>query len=120
MPTNKITEHYLSSLIVRLRRRAFELTGTQSANLMNEAAKAIYEFREYRRANPALPAGWKIAPRDPDEEMIIRGFESEPDESFSTPEDWERYEKMSGCEQAAHRVKLSWTAMFDAIPPIKD
>lgn len=120
MPTNEPAEHYLSLLIIELRREAHEVKGTKSANLMNEAAKAIYEFREYRRANPAVPAGWKIAPRDPDEEMIIRGFESEPDESFSTPEDWERYEKMSGCEQAAYRVKLSWTAMFDAIPTIKD
>ena len=48
--------------------------------------------------------------------MIINGFESEPDELFTTDEEWEAYQQMSGCEQAAHRAKLYWYAMIAAAP----
>ncbi|WP_186436517.1 hypothetical protein [Enterobacter chengduensis] len=29
---------------------------------------------------------------------------------------WEAYEAMSGCQQAAHRAKLCWSAMLTAAP----
>ena len=60
--------------------------------------------------------GWKLVPIEPTEEMVINGFESEPDETFSPDEEWEAYKAMSGCEQAAHRAKLCWQAMLAAVP----
>lgn len=67
-----------------------------------------------------LPAGWIAVPVEPTENMIIEGFESEPDESFSTPEVWEAYQAMSGCQQASHRAKLCWSAMLAAAPKMDD
>lgn len=67
-----------------------------------------------------LPTGWIAVPVEPTENMIIEGFESKPDESFSTPEVWEAYQAMSGCQQAAHRAKLCWSAMLAAAPKMDD
>ncbi|WP_252364629.1 hypothetical protein [Escherichia coli] len=66
--------------------------------------------------SPVTPDGWKLVPIVPTEKMVIEGFESEPDEFFSKSEVWEAYQKMSGCEQAAHRAKLCWAAMISAAP----
>ena len=63
-----------------------------------------------------LPEGWVAVPVEPTEDMIVNGFESEPDESFSDAEVWEAYDAMSGCQQAAHRAKLCWAAMIAAAP----
>lgn len=63
-----------------------------------------------------VPEGWKLVPIDPTEEMLIDGFESEPDEGFSEEAEWERYQAMSGCEQAKHRARLCWNAMLAAAP----
>lgn len=63
-----------------------------------------------------VPDGYVLVPIEPTEEMIVQGFESEPDESFSDAEVWEAYESMSGCQQAAHRAKLCWVAMIAAAP----
>lgn len=63
-----------------------------------------------------LPAGWKLVPVEPTESMVIDGFESEPDETFSEPEAWEAYQAMSGCQQAAHRARLCYAAMLEAAP----
>lgn len=63
-----------------------------------------------------LPEGWVAVPIEPTEDMIVNGFESEPDESFSDAEVWEAYDTMSGCQQAAHRAKLCWAAMIAAAP----
>lgn len=63
-----------------------------------------------------LPDGWVAVPVEPTEDMIVNGFESEPDESFSDEKEWEAYEAMSGCQQAAHRAKLCWAAMIAAAP----
>lgn len=65
---------------------------------------------------PVIPDGYALVPIEPTESMIINGFESEPDEFFSKSEVWEEYQKMSGCEQAAHRAKLCWAAMLAAAP----
>ncbi|EMC7917180.1 hypothetical protein VLI49_002741 [Enterobacter kobei] len=63
-----------------------------------------------------LPEGWVAVPIEPTEDMIVNGFESEPDESFSDAEVWEAYDAMSGCQQAAHQAKLCWAAMIAAAP----
>lgn len=67
-------------------------------------------------AKRAVPDGWVAVPIEPTEDMIVNGFESEPDESFSDEKEWEEYEAMSGCQQAAHRAKLCWAAMLAAAP----
>lgn len=45
-----------------------------------------------------LPEGWVAVPVEPTEDMIVNGFESEPDESFSDEKEWEAYDAMSGCQ----------------------
>lgn len=67
---------------------------------------------------PVVPNGWVMVPLEPTEDMIVEGFESEPDESFSDEKDWEAYDAMSGCQQAAHRAKLCWAAMISAAQKI--
>lgn len=64
--------------------------------------------------SPVIQDGWIMVPIEPTEDMIINGFESEPNEDFSEPGVWEAYESMSGCEQAAHRARLCWAAMIAA------
>ncbi|MDC7862248.1 hypothetical protein [Pantoea ananatis] len=67
----------------------------------------------------AVPDGWKLVPAEPIEEMVIRGFESAPSIIFSDPKDWEAYEAMSGCQQAAHRAKVCYSAMLAAAPEVR-
>ncbi|HAJ7390838.1 TPA: hypothetical protein HNV44_18495 [Escherichia coli] len=64
----------------------------------------------------AIPDGYALVPIIPTEDMIINGFEAELREEFRDPEALETYEKMSGCELAAHRTKLCWAAMIAAAP----
>ncbi|HEC2583960.1 TPA: Lar family restriction alleviation protein [Raoultella ornithinolytica] len=66
--------------------------------------------------SPVIPDGYVMVPKEPTERMVIDGFESEPDETFSEPEVWEVYQKMSGCKQAAFRARLCWAAMITAAP----
>lgn len=70
--------------------------------------------------SPAIPDGYVVVPIEPTEDMIVYGFESEPDEDFSDPAIWEEYQAMSGCRQAAHRAKLCWAAMIAAAPKLGD
>lgn len=83
---------------------------------------AEFAFRAGRESatqagnSPVIPDGWAMVPIEPTEDMIVNGFESEPDESFSDEKEWEAYEAMSGCQQAAHRAKLCWEAMISAAP----
>lgn len=65
-----------------------------------------------------LREGWKLVPVEPTEDMIVDGFESEPDEIFSDAKVWEEYDAMSGCQQAAHRALLCWRAMLSAAPDV--
>ena len=65
---------------------------------------------------PVIPDGYVLVPREPTEEMIIRGFESCPSLLFSDEEGFAEYEAMSGCQQAAHKAKLCWEAMIQAAP----
>lgn len=64
---------------------------------------------------PDVPDGYALVPVEPTEKMIIEGFESVPHPLFQ-PADWDKYQTMSGCEQAAHRAKLCWAAMIKAAP----
>lgn len=66
--------------------------------------------------SPVIPEGYVMVPKEPTERMVIDGFESEPDETFSEPEVWEAYEAMSGCGQAHYRARLCWAAMISAAP----
>ncbi|HEI8866112.1 TPA: hypothetical protein SLG40_001599 [Serratia odorifera] len=66
--------------------------------------------------SPEIPDGWVMVPKVPTEEMIVDGFESEPDKYFSDKKEWKEYQNMSGCQQAAHRAKLCWDAMLAAAP----
>ncbi|WP_449557305.1 hypothetical protein [Huaxiibacter chinensis] len=68
---------------------------------------------------PVVPNGWVLVPVEPTEDMIVNGFESEPDESFSDEREWEEYDAVSGCQQAAHRAKLCWAAMIAVAPKLK-
>ncbi len=70
--------------------------------------------------SPVIPDGWKLVPIEPTENMIIEGFESEPDKTFSKPEVWEEYAAMSGCKQAAYRAKLCWAAMLATAPAVQE
>ncbi|MEX5422598.1 hypothetical protein WCD91_14500 [Enterobacter cloacae] len=69
--------------------------------------------------SPVIPDGYVLVPVEPTEDMIVYGFESEPDEDFSDPAAWEEYQAMSGCRQAAHRAKLCWAAMIAAAPKLE-
>ncbi|MDI9766479.1 hypothetical protein QM327_07895 [Pantoea dispersa] len=66
-----------------------------------------------------VPDGWQLVPIEPTEDMVIRGFESKPDQFWSTPEEWAAYEAMSGCQQAAHKATLCWHAMLAAAPEVE-
>ena len=80
-------------------------------------AAMLQSFGNSEQLNsPVIPDGWVLVPIEPTEDMIVNGFESEPDESFSDEKEWEAYDAMSGCQQAAHRAKLCWAAMISAAP----
>ena len=86
-----------------------------------ELAVIVLEARERTSlrvdiAPPVIPDGCALVPIEPTEDMVINGFESEPNQFFSSDEEWEAYEEMSGCAQAAHRAKLCWAAMIAAAP----
>lgn len=87
-----------------------------------ELAKAIRkgpDMPDSAGNSPVIPDGWVMVPVEPTEDMIVNGFESEPDESFSDEKEWEAYDAMSGCQQAAHRAKLCWAAMIKAAPKLE-
>lgn len=65
---------------------------------------------------PVIPEGHALVPIEPTEDMVISGFESKPSQSFSPAIEWEAYDAMSGCQQAAYRAKLCWAAMLAAAP----
>lgn len=85
-------------------------------NVWNACRSAMLQGAD--RNSPVIPDGWALVPIEPTEDMIVNGFESEPDESFSDEKEWEAYDAMSGCQQAAHRAKLCWAAMIAAAPKI--
>lgn len=66
--------------------------------------------------SPVTPDGYVLVPIVPTEDMIVNGFESVPDPHFSDEKEWEEYEALSGCRQAARRAELCWAAMIKAAP----
>ncbi|MCE0291258.1 hypothetical protein LVU62_00300 [Klebsiella variicola subsp. variicola] len=68
--------------------------------------------------SPVIPDGYVMVPIEQTEDMLVNGFESEPDESFSDEKDWKEYDAISGCQQATHRAKLCWGAMIAATPKL--
>lgn len=110
-----LTEERLIRVRDELSAAAKRSDGGNLGYMMADAAKAIDELLALRSA-PIVPDRWVAVPVEPTEDMIIHGFESEPDESFSEEKDWLAYEAMSGCQQAAHRAKLCWAAMIAAAP----
>ncbi|MBK5144683.1 hypothetical protein I2494_13325 [Budviciaceae bacterium BWR-B9] len=66
------------------------------------------------------PDEWRLVPIEPTEDMIVDGFESVPHPLFGDRGEWEKYNGMSGCQQAAHRAKLCWQAMIAAAPALED
>ncbi len=86
--------------------------------IWNACREAMLQGAEPVTKAYKLPEGWVAVPVEPTEDMIVNGFESEPDESFSDADVWEAYESMSGCQQAAHRAKLCWAAMISAAPKV--
>lgn len=77
-------------------------------------ALAEHDAHEVEKAKP--DGDYVLVPRVPTQKMVVSGFESEPDEFFSSAEEWDRYEAMSGCQQAAHKARLCWAAMLSAAP----
>lgn len=73
-------------------------------------------IKAYQKQHPPIPDGWALVPVEPTEAMVVQGFESGPDEFFSPAEEWEAFQEMSGCRQAAHKAKLCWAAMVKAAP----
>lgn len=86
------------------------------ANGWNHCSAAMLQGAEPVSQPYTLRDGWVAVPVEPTESMVIAGFEAELREEFRDPEAWEAFEAMSGCEQAAHRAKLSWAAMIKAAP----
>jgi len=90
----------------------------------HEAYKADPLWMPLFTAPPAevlrVADGWKLVPIEPTEDMVIRGFESKPDQFWSTPEEWAEFEAMSGCQQAAHETRLCYAAMLAAAPEAYD
>lgn len=95
--------------------KGFNLIG-QIYGDVNACSAAMLQGAEPVTTAYKLPEGWVAVPVEPTEDMIVQGFESEPDESFSDEREWEAYDAMSGCQQAAHRAKLCWAAMIASAP----
>ena len=86
------------------------------SSTLEELAEGIRALHLNAGNSPVIPDGYVMVPKEPTERMVIDGFESEPDETFSEPRVWEKYQKMSGCQQAAYRARLCYAAMISAAP----
>ncbi|MEP8629118.1 hypothetical protein [Enterobacter mori] len=107
----------VEELLLQLSNAEKRIAGLERERVAMEAVTLA--MRDEMRTSPpapVVPNGWVMVPVEPTEDMIVQGFESEPDESFSDADVWEAYEAMSGCQQAAHRAKLCWSAMLTAAP----
>ncbi|WP_262349037.1 hypothetical protein [Enterobacter asburiae] len=109
-------DHQIRELVNELRDIAVEYHGTQQLReRIARTCRAAMLQGAYGNS-PVIPDGYALVPVEPTEDMIVNGFESEPDESFSDEKEWEAYDAMSGCQQAAHRAKLCWAAMIASAP----
>lgn len=82
----------------------------------NSLHRIVSKFTRQPKPVVVLSDGWKLVPIEPTEDMVISGFESKPSQSFSPAIEWEAYDAMSGCQQAAYSAKLCWDAMLRAAP----
>ncbi|WP_225738845.1 hypothetical protein [Citrobacter amalonaticus] len=83
---------------------------------LEEIAEGIRALHPNAGNSPVIPDGYVLVPIVPTEDMIINGFESEPDPHFSDEKEWEEYKSLSGCRQAARRAELCWAAMIKTAP----
>lgn len=113
-----LTVKRIERVIETLQRSIQYQNGGDMAYAIADAIKGLEELAVTRKTSPVpiVPDGWKLVPVEPTANMIIDGFESEPDEFFSEETVWAEYEAMSGCQQAAHRARLCWAAMLAAAP----
>jgi len=79
-----------------------------------DRASAIAAAESFGRTVP--PAGWKLVPIEPTDNMVIDGFESVPDRFVHGDNYPDEYDNMSGCRQAAFRAKRCYAAMLAAAP----
>jgi len=120
-PVSVPDESAVELLATDLMKRIDKITGERhSVATLSSLRVSIVEacraamFQGADGNSPVISDGYVLVPVEPTEDMIVNGFESEPDESFSDEEVWEAYDAMSGCQQAAHRAKLCWAAMIAA------
>lgn len=116
-------EKRLFKIAQRIKGPAFDKYSHSPSQAIDVLEAAIFGEDDACRAamlqagnSPVIPDGCVTVPKEPTERMVIDGFESEPDETFSEPEVWEAFQKMSGCEQATFRARLCWAAMLAAAP----
>lgn len=107
-------ENQIRELVNELRDIAIEYHGTQQ--LRERIARTVRAAIIQAGNSPVTPDGYVLVPIVPTEDMIINGFESVPDPHFSDEKEWEEYEALSGCRQAARRAELCWAAMIKAAP----
>jgi len=113
-------EQYQKWTLNRLEKafRAFEKSA-ETKLAASTAVKEVWKDRAWtaeEKLAELVPEGWKLVPVEPTEEMVINGFESQPDECLSDPAVWEKYSQMSGCQQASYEAQLCWLAMLAAAP----
>lgn len=112
---NKVNLTDLNKEIARLRDNFHDIN--HGLSIREEKTLAYLEQLASLMQNPyTVPEGWKMVPIEPTEAMVINGFESEPDDFYSKSQDWNEYVEMSGCEKAAHRAKLCYSAMLASAP----
>ncbi|MEG0969429.1 MAG: hypothetical protein RSG92_29140, partial [Pseudomonas sp.] len=75
-------------------------------------AWGLLQYPQETAALRAAPEGFVPVPAEPTEAMIIAGVSSFPSRPFTPLEEWEIYQEMSGCEQAAYCAKKCWAAML--------
>lgn len=106
-----------ASLVNTARDVALEYKNAQCLrDALSRELKGYFTLTRQPKPVVVLPEGWKLVPIEPTEDMVISGFESKPSQSFSPAIEWEAYDAMSGCQQAAYRAKLCWDAMLRAAP----
>jgi hypothetical protein len=64
----------------------------------------------------AAPAGWKLVPVEPTEDMVLDGLNSRPDRFFQEDNYPSEFDEMSGCQQAVFKVRRGYAAMLAAAP----
>lgn len=127
-PPAPVSDSLLSELLDIAKRAADEADECARAEFSDDSMEHSAAIADWERRavmlqgadgnSPVIPDGWVMVPVEPTEDMIVNGFESEPDESFSDEKEWEAYDAMSGCQQAAHRAKLCWAAMIATAPKV--